>query len=150
MFNPKNWYWLADDGRLFSSSRMKTVNEKDKGYQEWLLANPDYGPTTWPCDDKGDQTDAALRVVLEGFGIIHEVPTITPRQLRLWLLGKGMLDKVEPLIDLLPEPDKSTAKIEWEYATSYTHDHEFMGIVGKALGFTPEDIEQGFQEAAGL
>lgn len=76
------------------------------------------------------------------------VPTITPRQLRLWLLSRGLLAQVPMLIDAMPEPDKSVAQIEWEFATVFEHTHPFMQALGSAIGLSSDDIEAGFREAA--
>lgn len=76
--------------------------------------------------------------------------TTTLRQLRLWLLNEGLLSKVQPAIYTLPEPDKSAAQIEWEYATLYEQDSPFVVLLGAALGLMPEQIDDGFKEAAKL
>lgn len=76
------------------------------------------------------------------------VPSITPRQLRLWLLSRGMLAQVPTLIDAMLEPDKTVAQIEWEFATVFDHQHPFMQALGAAVGLTEQDIEAGFREAA--
>jgi|GEM_PF-747880 len=83
--------------------------------------------------------------------VINEpVPTITPRQLRLWLLSRGLLAQVPTLIDATPEPDKSVAQIEWEFATVFEHNNPLVLALGAAVGMTAEDIEAGFREAAKL
>jgi len=76
------------------------------------------------------------------------VPTITPRQLRLWLLSRELLSQVPMLIEAMPESDKSVAEIEWEFATVFEHRHPFMMALAAAVGMSAEDIEAGFREAA--
>lgn len=68
MFNPRDWYWLADDGRLFSSARTSLVDKTDKDFVAWCsgLRNP----TRWPQDDEGEQTYASLQDVLTPYGLI--------------------------------------------------------------------------------
>lgn len=78
------------------------------------------------------------------------IPSITPRQLRLWLLSRGLLAQVPTLIEAMPEPDKTVAQIEWEFATVFDHRHPFMQALGAAVGLSAEDIEAGFREAAQL
>lgn len=146
-----DWYWVSEDGRLYSSARRKLVTEKDKSYLAWLAANPDYGPSSWPRDNDGNQTDVSLKALLADLGVVDAVPTINQRQIRLWLLGKGIVeDQVLKLINGLSDPDKSIASIEWEYADTFLHDHPFVQTLGQSIGLTPEDIEQGFREAAKL
>jgi len=61
-FNPYNWYWLADDGRIFSSLQQAQVPDTDQGYNDFCQANT---PTRWPADDAGAQTDASLQAALD-------------------------------------------------------------------------------------
>jgi hypothetical protein len=61
-FNPYNWYWLADDGRIFSSLQQAQVPNTDQGYVDFCQVNQ---PTPWPYDDQGAQTDASLQAALD-------------------------------------------------------------------------------------
>jgi hypothetical protein len=65
-YNVFDWYWLAEDGRVFSSKRQLVVDESDAAYAEWA----NYGqPTPWPRDDSGSQTDQALQDVFDSYDI---------------------------------------------------------------------------------
>jgi hypothetical protein len=66
-FNPYNWYWLADDGRVFSSARSVNVSETDPDYIEWK--NGDGEPQVWPRDEHGHQTPAELQRTLFSYQI---------------------------------------------------------------------------------
>ena len=61
MSYPIHWYWLADDGRLFSSKSQTLVATDDPAYVAW---DGPYDATVWPRDDAGAQTDASLQEVL--------------------------------------------------------------------------------------
>jgi hypothetical protein len=67
MYNPFDWYWLADDGRVFASKRQVIVTDADAEYQAWLTAGNH--PSDWPRDLAGEQTDAALQDVLRPYNI---------------------------------------------------------------------------------
>lgn len=67
-YNPLNWYWKADDGRVFSSDRNQVIPADDAVYLAWLTAP--LLPTRWPEDDSGEQTDAELAKVLAPYGVI--------------------------------------------------------------------------------
>ena len=67
MFDAYNWFWLADDGRIFSSKQQALVASTDPDYVAWLEFNQ---PTPWPRDDTDAQTDAALQAVLDPFQTI--------------------------------------------------------------------------------
>lgn len=71
-----------------------------------------------------------------------EVPSsISPRQARLQLIALGKIDLVDLTIDTLNEPEKSTAKVEWEYATRYDITHPF---VVQMLSLLEIDINEFF------
>ncbi|MCQ9148161.1 hypothetical protein [Ochrobactrum sp. BTU2] len=67
-FEPRNWYWKADDGRIFSSAKSSLIKENDAAFKAWLKTP--FLPTRWPEDDNGGQTEAELAKVLEPYGII--------------------------------------------------------------------------------
>jgi carbon starvation protein CstA len=62
------------------------------------------------------------------------LPAISARQLRLWLHGAGLLEQIQPMIEAMPEPRRTPARIEWEYATSYEREHPLVVQLGEALG----------------
>lgn len=61
MFNPYDWYWRADDGRIFASARQITVDETDP---DFIAFSELAAPTPWPRDENGQQTAAELQRVL--------------------------------------------------------------------------------------
>lgn len=79
MYDPRDWYWTADDGRIFSSARQMLV-EDDAEFQAWAaLGN---APTPWPRGGDGLQSEAALDAVLLPYGIhtslsVFKAETIT-------------------------------------------------------------------------
>ena len=77
-----------------------------------------------------------------------EVPSsISPRQARLQLIALGKIALVDPTIDTLNEPEKSNAKVEWEYATRYDITHPF---VVQMLSLLEIDIYEFFIAAGKL
>ncbi len=67
IYNPLNWYWLRDDGVIFSSAVQDIIAADDPQHLEWLDAG---GITTrWLVDIAGVQTDAAVNDVLRPCGI---------------------------------------------------------------------------------
>ena len=80
-----------------------------------------------------------------------KIPSVTARQLRLWLLSRGRaLSEVDDAIEALPVGVREPARIEWEYSTSYERAHPLIESIGDALGFTDVEIDEGFPEAAAL
>ncbi|CCE94655.1 conserved hypothetical protein [Sinorhizobium fredii HH103] len=104
----------------------------------WMSQNPDaqvhpYIPPTI------EQVRAAL-------------PPLSARQLRLGLVAGGFtLAQVSAVIDAMPEgAEKETARIEWEYATTFNRTHPLIASVGGALGLTDEQIDAMWTAALGL
>jgi hypothetical protein len=75
---------------------------------------------------------------------------VTMRQARLALLQAGLLSSVDAAIDGLPEPDRSAAKIEWEYAAVVQRASGLVPAMGAALGMTEAQIDALFILAATL
>lgn len=70
-YNPRDHYWLASDGRLFSSARSAIVPSSDATFAEWTVAGG--FPTVWPRDEAGNQTTDALQDVLTPYGIFADL-----------------------------------------------------------------------------
>jgi hypothetical protein len=62
IYNILDWYWLADDGRIYSSKQQAVIPASDPGYVAFLDGGP---ATVWPRDANGDQSDAALQQVFD-------------------------------------------------------------------------------------
>jgi hypothetical protein len=83
--------------------------------------------------------------------IVPDVPSVvTMRQARLALLGAGKLALVDAAIDGMPEPQKSAARIEWEYSNEVQRHNSFVSALGPALGMTSTQIDGLFVAAAKL
>ncbi|MEY9364775.1 hypothetical protein ABH994_007496 [Bradyrhizobium yuanmingense] len=61
IYNPYDWYWRAEDGRIFASARQQIVDETDP---DFVAFSEFAAPTPWPRDDDGNQTLAELQRVL--------------------------------------------------------------------------------------
>ncbi|MCZ7488163.1 hypothetical protein [Rhizobium rhizogenes] len=81
MYNPYDWYWSASDGRIFSSLRGSIVKKTDPAFKAWQDVHG--GPTGWPLDLSGEQTEVALHETLLQYGIImssNELETCKKRK----------------------------------------------------------------------
>lgn len=76
--------------------------------------------------------------------------SVTMRQARLALLGAGLLAQVDTAIDALPEPDRTAARIEWEYSQEVRRDKPFVQMLAPALGLDDEALDALFVHAATL
>lgn len=64
---PYNWYWLHDDGRVYSAPANKIVTVSDQGYVDFLAQGN--VATRWPPDAAGQQTDASLSAVINPYNL---------------------------------------------------------------------------------
>lgn len=78
----------------------------------------------------------------------REGAVVSMRQARLALLEVGLLSQIDDTIAALPEPDKSTATIEWEYAATVERLSPWVISLTAALGMTPEQVDDLFRLAA--
>ncbi|WP_316191600.1 MULTISPECIES: DUF4376 domain-containing protein [unclassified Bradyrhizobium] len=66
-FDPFDWYWIAADGRVWSSKAAALVAANDEAYVAWATGGN--AATPWPTDASGAQTTAALQEVLSPYGL---------------------------------------------------------------------------------
>ena len=109
-------------------------------FKQWLLDNPEvtihpFVPKVW--------TPEELR---------EWMPTLTARQFRLGLVASGISpSQIDFIISQMPNgPDKDTAEIEWEYATTFKRTHPLIDTLSAALNLTPESVDTMWTNAINL
>lgn len=76
---------------------------------------------------------------------------ITSRQLRLqWVMSGHDLSDIDNAINLLPDPHKEIARINWEYAGTFDRSNELLLNVADSLEITPEQLDELFINASVL
>jgi hypothetical protein len=75
---------------------------------------------------------------------------VTMRQARLALAKENKLQLVNDAIALIPEPDRTTISIEWEYASTVERLSPWIDIMASALGMTDVEMDALFELAATL
>jgi len=77
--------------------------------------------------------------------------SVTPRQLRTALVLSGVSEAaVDSIIDSMPEPNKSVAKIAWQFASVYERNNALVNQLGLALGLSETQIDDIWILAASL
>lgn len=76
--------------------------------------------------------------------------TLTTRQARLALNGIGKLVEVPAAIAALPEPQKTNAEIEWEYASRIERSNPLVAVLAEALQLTDKQVDRLFIDWATL
>lgn len=80
-----------------------------------------------------------------------QVPqSVTMRQARLALHSISRLSAVDTAINSLPEPDRTKARIEWDYSNELQRSNPFVTLLGQAIGLTPGEIDDLFIKAAAI
>jgi len=73
---------------------------------------------------------------------------VTMRQARRALYAAGLLSTVDAAINALPEPQRTAAKIDWEYSNSVRRDNPTLLAIASSLGLTDDDIDNLMISAA--
>ncbi|MDM8181250.1 hypothetical protein [Marinobacter salarius] len=75
---------------------------------------------------------------------------VTMRQARLALSAAGVLPQVDAAINALDEPQRTVARIEWDYSQEVERNRELVQLLGPALGLSDDQLDDLFREAATL
>lgn len=113
---------------------------------EFELRSETHADHTYPVDGWYwfDTLDAAMA------GMPKNVSSVTMRQARLALLGAGLLDDVDAAINAMPEPQRTVARINWDYSSTVERDSEVLVALAASLGLAESDLDNLFTTAASL
>lgn len=75
---------------------------------------------------------------------------ISMRQARLVLLDQGLLSQVDTIIDAMNEPDRSAARIEWEYAVELKRSHPLVAAMQASMELTDAQVDAMFTAGAAI
>ena len=76
---------------------------------------------------------------------------VTRRQARQALLLAGLLDKVQPAINAIPDPlQRQMAQIEWDDSLEFERQRPLLIQLGNALGLDDAALDAIFIQAEGL
>ncbi|MCH4543140.1 hypothetical protein [Ochrobactrum sp. A-1] len=78
----------------------------------------------------------------------ERMPNLSARQLRLGLLHLGKLADVPVAIAALPEPERSQAQIEWDYASEFRRLHPLIVQLIPILDLTDEQVDPVWEQFA--
>jgi hypothetical protein len=66
-YDPKNWFWKKQDGKIYSSTAQGFVAVNDSAYVAFLASGGT--PTPYPKDEAGQESEAELAAVLKPYGL---------------------------------------------------------------------------------
>lgn len=98
--------------------------------------------------ENGDEWDGVTLTKPDRTPKQIDVSVITMRQARLALHDAGLLASVSAAIDAMPEPDKTKARIEWEYAGEVDKNSAWVASLAAALSLSDEQLTALFNGAA--
>ena len=81
---------------------------------------------------------------------VAKITSVTMRQARRALHAAGLLSSVDAAIEAMSEPDKTAARIEWEYSTEVQRSNGTFAALTAALGLTEQQVDALFAQAAQL
>lgn len=77
--------------------------------------------------------------------------SVTRRQARQALLLAGLLNKVQPAIDAIPDAtQRAMVQIEWDDSQVFERNRQVLISLGAALGMTSDDLDDLFIQASKL
>lgn len=110
------------------------------------MSDPARAPVLIMLDGEVVEADAAARGALILDPPVAPVPAaITPRQARLELHARGLLEAVEAVV-AAADP---AVRIEWEYGTQVDRDSPLIGVLSSQVpGLDAEAIDEIFRAAS--
>jgi hypothetical protein len=96
--------------------------------------------------DEGDLNlinNRIRRSIKSGTLNVPRLPTVTRRQIRLWLFEEGKLDLVLSALNSIQEPAKTKALIEWD-GNTFDRDNQTVIHIGQILGMTFEEMDEAW------
>ena len=130
---PFDHYWLASDGRVFSSTRRATVGADDGGYTAWCEAGGT--ATRWPADASGAQTGDALNDVLRPYG--------------LSMAGSVRIAAGTALVHVLDKTTKVTSR-DLAYVAGLTSAREDMASIIRIAAVDGRSVASWFDAALAI
>lgn len=76
--------------------------------------------------------------------------SVTMRQARRALHAAGMLGAIEAAINAMPEPNRTAARIEWDYSSEVQRHNAFVGVLASALGLDDAALDALFVAAKAI
>lgn len=99
-----------------------------------------------PADCSGDESYSEMQPSMTPG--VTDVAAVTMRQARLALLAIGKLDDVDAAINAMPEPQRTEARIEWEYADSVEKSSPLIQTLAPQIGINEAQLTELFNAAA--
>ncbi len=153
---PHEEWALEEIGRRRSRAYADPVTGSDRYFAEALRLDAEgdsLGASA--ARERGRARHAEIRAEVAGTSAPSAAPQgfipriVTMRQARLALHAAGLLDGVAPAIASLPEPSRTAAEIEWEYAQEVRRESPLTALLGATLALDDAALDALFVQAGG-
>jgi hypothetical protein len=139
-------YWIITNNGSYSDgvTGPAQVTTVGSGWSLFYIGN-DYDEYVAKCNE----VMITPRINSENEMVLPQ-PRISARQVRLWLMGRGVsLSSVEAAIDSIEDPIlRDSTRVEWEYAPYIERNHPMLAPLASNLGLSEQNIDEAFVEAA--
>jgi len=141
--------WRNDDGSPVADERLA-----QDGWLPIVREPPEHDDTTHMAVERAmehwsiEPTRIVVTYDVEPLPPPSVPASVSMRQVRLALLGAGLLSSVNAAIEGLEEPHRSAALIEWEYATELRRDHPLVATLAAELDLTEGQVDDLFLVAS--
>ena len=140
--------YTFNDNYIYSGARV--ISESEKMPKNATAIQP---PADQPRGDyiyifNGVAWESVKKQDVQYVHTSHTPDVVTMRQARLALLDLDLLSSIDEAINAMPEPDKTKAKIEWEYAAMVERNSDWVSDLGQQLGLSDVQIDDLFRLAA--
>lgn len=161
-FNPMNWYFLSEDGRIYSTATMSLVAASDAAFQAWQSMG--LVPSPWPGNGAANQTEDTIRAQLVPYG--WPCGDISLRQFFQQLAIAGIITqdealavydnrrtlpaKIETVVAAMSANDAFDARMHLLGGQTVERNHPMVKIFCTSQNMTPLDIDALFRAAGAL
>lgn len=144
---PRHW-WVAEDGRAYSTERGTTLSIEDPAYTAWVEAG--HVATLWPRDTAGAQTQAALDEVLAFYGVGPVsgagIADVSSAQAKIMLSRAGYFGAAKSAVEAMG----GEVEIWFSDARVWQRGNAYVAQIGEGLGLSGAEIDELFRQAAGI
>lgn len=140
----KNPEWADEEHKVLRAEVLFEELEDQFGFVAFSTienADTDHGLEVWQNAISGDYGAIAEFIPPTIEQVRASMSNLTARQFRLGLLSLGKLEAVPAAIAKLPQPEKSQAEIEWNFATEFRRLHPLITQLVPILGMTDEQVD---------
>ncbi|MCQ1856204.1 hypothetical protein NOJ16_33800, partial [Neorhizobium galegae] len=96
-----------------------------------------------------DEANERVRAEEQAHALV-QFPPLTPIDFKLGMLTLNITpDQIDDIIEKMPEPDRTIAKIYWTSARKFLRDDPLIEEIAAIMGKTSDEIDAAWRYASG-